>query len=805
MIFKWIVSNLRHKIYIFIFILYIFANCYTSKAFAQDSEMKNILVLNSYQNGLSWTDHEVGGIITALNNSDLKCSIDVEYMDWKNYPTDKNLKNIYSNLQYKYSKKHLDIIITTDDAAFEFSLNNRDKLFGDTPIVFCGVNENGLKKLLNSASNVTGVVENVDIEGTIQAALKINPELKRLYVIYDNTESGKSTGQLSIQEIHRIAPQIHVESLNQGKYSDILHQVEQVQQDSAILITTYYIDDNGEVVGFEDFSEKVSQVSHVPVYHLYEFGMDHGSIGGSMLFGELQGKSAGDMTVKILHGTATSELPIDRQKTTRYVFDYKQLERFHIALNSIPNESQVLHKPFSFIETYKNLVVTVLFIFLILVLFIVALMIHLRRISRMKQKLYDSNVELTHLYDELATSDEELKQQFEELSIMQRNLMFSEERYVLLFERMLNGFFVFEPIVDQDNHLIDLLFIAANPSFEHHINRQVKRIVGKTWIEVFGAPNGDLVRLEKVLKTGVAERFETYIQEERAYYLINAFRIQSNQVGVVIDNITDYKRAIEEVGQLNEELEQRVTARTNDLQSAIQELESFAYTVSHDLKSPLRAVDGYSKIILEDYEEELNGEAVTMLSLIRGICSEMIDMVNKLLQYSTTTRTDLQIESVDSKELIQTIYRELSSTYQERQIELRLETGLPNIMVDRILMKQALYNILSNAMKFTKDKEFALISVGASITENEYIFYVKDNGVGFNMTYSKKLFTLFQRLHTSDEFEGSGIGLVTIRKIIEKHGGRTWIEAKVNEGATIFFTLPMKWNHDQKARGGSSV
>lgn len=793
------------EFFVFLCFIIILINICKVTVFAQDNKYKNVLILNSYQNGLSWTDHEVEGIIASLNRSDLKYSIAVEYMDWKNYPTKKNLNNIYSNLLYKYSKKHFDVIITTDDAALEFSLKNRSKLFGDTPIVFCGVNEEGVIRHVDTATNVTGIVEKVDAKRTIKAAMKMNPNLKNIYVIYDNTESGISTGNLSISEIHRLAPDIKVVSLNQGKYREILDQVEQVQKDSAILITTYYNDDNGVAVGFEDFCDVVSQRSQVPVFHLYEFGMNHGAIGGSMLFGKLQGEEAGNIAVKILQGTKISKLPIERKRTTQYVFDYSQLQRFEVPIERIPSESQILNKPFSFIETYKNLVIIVLIIFILLLAFIFILLLYLTKINRMKKKLYNNNLMLTSLYDDLAASDEELKQQFDELTITQRSLMTSEERYALLFERMLNGFFVFEPIFDQNNNLIDLRFITVNPSFEHHTKRQVKRIVGKTWIEIFGVPNTDLDKFDKVIHTGEAQRFESYYKEEKSYYLMNAFRIQTNQVGVVVDNITDYKRAIDEVGKLNEELEQRVIERTNDLQNAMKELEAFAYTVSHDLKSPLRAVDGYSKIILEDYEKKLDEEGITMLTMIRNICTEMIDMINKLLQYSTTTKVILHYEQIDSNELYRTIFYELKSTYSKRKIELRIETGLPDVLADRILLRQAVYNILSNAMKFTRDREYACITIGATITVNEYIFYVKDNGVGFDMNYSHKLFSIFQRLHTSDEFEGSGIGLVTIRKIIEKHGGRTWIEGKENEGATIFYTLPINWNDDINSRGGSSV
>ena len=757
---------------------------------AENWKTKEVLIIHSYQNGLSWTDCIEEGILETLQNAAFKSSIYIEYMDWKNYPTKENLEIFYSNLYYKYAKKHLDVIITTDDAALEFALNNREILFPNTPIVFCGVNERGVQTLLQSASNVTGVLESVDIEKTIEAALNINPDLKEIAVVFDHTESGISTGELAIQEIHRVAPDVKVIALNNGTYSDILNQIDRISADSAILITTYYMDEEGVVVGFEYFCELISQRSPVPVYHLYEFGMNHGAIGGSMLSGKLQGEKAAEIALKILRGVSANELPIVKEKTTRYIFDYNQIKRFNIPESSIPKDSQILNKPFSFIETYRDLVVTTLLIIITLVTFIVILLYYLRKISRMKRKLYDSNIELTNLYEDITASEEELRQQFDELTYMQKNLMASEERYAQLFDRMLNGFIVFDPILDRNKRLVDVRFIAVNASFERQTQLKKESIIGKSWDQVMPIHIKDLEKLEQVLTTGNACRFETYFLGYQMHFLVNAFRIDNNQLGLVIENITEYKKAIEEVGKLNAELEQRVVERTRDLQQAMQELEAFAYTVSHDLKSPLRAVDGYSKIILEDFQEELKEDVTVMLFHIRTICSEMIDMINKLLQYSTTSRKGLNLEKVDCNDLFANSYQELTCSVRDRRIECKVETGLPTVLADRTMLKQVVYNIFSNAIKFTKNRELAYIIVGATITEDEYVFYVKDNGVGFDMNYSEKLFGLFQRLHTSDEFEGSGIGLITIKKIIEKHGGRTWIEGELNKGATVYFTLP---------------
>lgn len=444
----------------------------------------------------------------------------------------------------------------------------------------------------------------------------------------------------------------------------------------------------------------------------------------------------------------------------------------------------------SFFETYKKISITGIIIFALLVSLVLILLFYLKKISRMKEELYYNNITLGKLYGDLENSDKELKQQINELKKVQMNLDSSERQYTLLFDKMLNGFIIYEPVINNENRIIDLRVIHANLGVEKQTNIKVKHIIGKTWGEVLGYENLNLEIYQDIVSSGKSQQIETYYKDMGLWLLGNAFKISDNRIGVIFDNITKYKNAIEEVQTLNEDLEQRVVDRTMELQNAVNELEAFTYTVSHDLKSPIRAIDGYSRIIFEDFGEKLENDNIEMIFNIRNICKEMIDMINKLLQYSTTSRLIVQKNKIDMKELFYNIFNEQKVIYLERDIDLIFENELPEVMADRVLLKQVVYNLLANAIKFTKDRDKALIIVGSIIKEKEYLFYVKDNGAGFDMEFSAKLFGLFQRLHSSEEFEGSGIGLVTVKNIIEKHGGKVWIEGKVETGATVYFTLP---------------
>ncbi|MDK2787277.1 MAG: hypothetical protein PWP07_502 [Epulopiscium sp.] len=753
----------------------------------------NIIILNSYHKGLSWTDEQTEGIIHSLKDCHADLSISVEYMDWKRYPTQENMNHIYNQLKYKYSGQKIDLVLTTDDTALDFALKNRHAIFSDAPVVFCGVNEKDNIELLKKYKNVTGVLENPSPDKTIQVALEMNPAIKEIYLIYDHTKTGLSLGELAMEAIHRIKPEIKVMTYSDKPFSKILDDVAHAPKDSIVLITTYYSDMDHTVSGFEKTCKLISETSTVPVYHVYTFGLNNGAIGGSMFSGMLHGEAAGRIACRVLEGENIDAIPLSNDETTTYIFDYNQLQRFNIPKDKLPEGSKIINRPESFFETYRHIVINTVHLIVVLISLIVILLLHIKKIHKMKKELEIKHYELTELNEELAASDLKLKRQYLELVKTQENLMHSEYQYRLLFEKMLNGFFVFEPVFNEDHKLVDIRFLNANPSFKKQVKMKVNDVIGKTWTEAFGYPSLELSIYERILETGRSERFETYYGKENAYFLVNAFKISDQQIGVIFDNISDYKKAIKEIKKFNEELEERVAIRTAELSQAIDELESFTYTVSHDLKSPLRAIDSYSRIMYEDHGESLHSDVIDIIHNIRGICKDLINMINNLLEYSMASKKELNKEEIDIKEMFLSVFNELQLAYPERNVALTIETVLPKVYADKLLLRQVIYNILSNAFKFTKNTDKPRIIIGNTITSEEYIFYVKDNGIGFNMEYSKKLFGIFQRLHTSDEFEGTGIGLVTIKKIIQKHGGRAWIEGQVNVGATIYFTLPFSW------------
>ena len=247
------------------------------------------------------------------------------------------------------------------------------------------------------------------------------------------------------------------------------------------------------------------------------------------------------------------------------------------------------------------------------------------------------------------------------------------------------------------------------------------------------------------------------------------------------------KRAEEQVRQLNADLERRVLARTAELEAANRDLESFAYAISHDLRAPLRAVNGFAEMLVEDYAAQLPAEAQRKLQVIRDRAVHMGKLIEGLLVLSRVGRQSMEKMPVDPRSLAWQALEDLGPDREGRQVEISVGE-LPPCQADATLLKQVFVNLLSNALKYTRRREVAKVEVG-TLHEGECVYYVRDNGAGFDMRHRDKLFGVFQRLHPEQEFEGIGVGLSVVERIVKRHGGRLWAEAEVERGATFYFTI----------------
>jgi PAS domain S-box-containing protein len=276
--------------------------------------------------------------------------------------------------------------------------------------------------------------------------------------------------------------------------------------------------------------------------------------------------------------------------------------------------------------------------------------------------------------------------------------------------------------------------------------------------------------------------------KDKAGHIIGASKIARD--------ITERKQAEEKVRQLNAELEQKVASRTAELKAANAELEAYSYSISHDLRAPLRAMSGFARILEEQFKGQLTSEAQHAIERICTNATKMGQLIDGLLDFSSLNWRPVTKKSLQPTRIARGVFEELRQEIGARRVVIKIDS-LPRCAADPTLLKQVFVNLLSNALKYSRDRNPARIKVGSHRKNGETVYFVQDNGAGFNMEYAGKLFRVFQRLHTPDQFEGTGAGLAIVHRIIQRHDGRIWAEAAVDQGATFYFTMGKTHsNHD---------
>lgn len=368
----------------------------------------------------------------------------------------------------------------------------------------------------------------------------------------------------------------------------------------------------------------------------------------------------------------------------------------------------------------------------------------------------------------------------------------SEQRYRGLFESMQEAFLLGEVIFDEAGNPCDWRYLDVNPYFEAIYGRKREEVVGKTYRSVLpGTHSEQWIEIAgRVTLTGKGEVFAS--KSNTGLYLEGTvYRPRPGQFAAIITDATARREAENQIRRLNTDLEDRVRDRTAQLEAANRELEVFSYSVSHDLRSPLRGIDGWSLALVEDYANQLDEQAREYLDRVRSEAQRMGLLIDDMLQLSRITRAQMEKRPVDLTAVATAVARRLGESQPDRRIEFVIPAALSG-RGDAGLLEIALTNLLGNSVKFTGQREDARIELGTAEIDGERAFFVRDNGVVFNMASAGKLFGAFQRLHKASQFPGTGIGLATVQRIIHRHGGRVWAHAERGKGATFYFTLDSK-------------
>jgi len=388
----------------------------------------------------------------------------------------------------------------------------------------------------------------------------------------------------------------------------------------------------------------------------------------------------------------------------------------------------------------------------------------------------DRAAELIIANKELAFQNEEKEDRAAELIIANKELAFqNEEKENRAAELIIaNKELVFQN-EEKENRAAELVIANKELAFqnEEKENRAAELIIANKELAFQNEEKEN--RAAELIIANKELAFQNEEKEIRAAELIIA--------------IEDLKKAEFQIAELNVGLEQKIIERTAQLEAANKELESFSYSVSHDLRAPLRAINGFTQILVEDYEDQLDPDALEILNEIVGNSTRMGQLIDNLLEFSRFGKQNVSMGNVNITEMVESIVKVLQKENSHRRVNIAIHP-LENIIGDKNMLKQVFINMISNAFKYTGRKEEAIIEIGSYEKDKQCVYYVKDNGAGFDMTYYDKLYGVFQRLHSSNEFEGTGVGLAIIQRIINKHSGSAWAEGIVNQGATFYISLP---------------
>ncbi len=846
--------------------------------------VKKVLIINSYNTGLAWSDGELDGVRSVLP---VDTDLYVEYMDSKRQSSDEYRRILFEIYRLKYQAVRFDAVVALDDDAFQFLLAHHDDLFPGVPAVFCGVNQYE-PSMIAGLPWITGLVQTNDIQDTLDLAVQLRPSAEQILVITDNTTTGR-INRTVLEDLDRSGrydiPMVFLNP-NQGlTLEELLQKLREAPQNSVV----YYADFFHERVGVTDDPARimtiVSAAAPGPVFVHNAMYMGAGALGGKVNQGVNHGRAAGVLVARVLNGDPIADMPVTVAETNQYMFDAVQLNRWNIDRSKLPRGSQILNEEQSFYQRYKDLIWIVAGAIIIQGMIIVFLVINMTNRRKAEQALreseqrwqfalegsgdgvWDRNLVSNkisfspHFYEMLGYAEGEFQDGWEEvinrlhpddkdrvLAELQRHLRGEKEsfaaeyrmrtkdgsylwvlgrgkvmqrdgngapvrfvgtqndishrkwaeqttlesvvRYRTLFDSMNEGAVLHDLVFDENDQPVDYVLRDVNKAFTRILGITREQAIGFTGSQVYGTGEPPfLEEFGRVALTGIPENVELYFAPMEKYFSISLYSPGPNQFATVFTDITERRKREEENRLFTTTLEQRVIERTAQLEAANRELEAFSYSVSHDLRAPLRSIDGFSLALLEDFAEKLPPESLEFLHRIRSASQRMGELIDALLKLSRVTRQEMHRVTIDLGELARAIAQEIQATNPERQVDWNIKEGLV-VSADPNLLRVVLTNLLQNAWKFTSHHATARIELNREENESGPVYFVRDDGAGFDMTYSSKLFSAFQRLHTVNEFEGTGIGLATVQRIIHRHGGQVWADSAPEQGTTIFFTLP---------------
>jgi len=727
----------------------------------------NVLILHSYNQSYKWTNDINKGIVSILKDKFTDIRLYIEYMDTKRYVSDthyKNLLNIYTN---KYKDIKFDLIISSDNNAFNFLKKYNKTLFSQAPVVFCGVNY--FKEAhLEGKVNFTGVNEELDIRQNYKLIKKIHPDVKNIYTIVDTTTTGKAIKQEAQKIFKELEGDgINYEIIDNLTVEELKTKVRTLPKNSILLISLYFRDKDNNSFEYYEISEIISKYSKVPLYGLWDFSLEHGIIGGYLTSGLYQGKEAGLMGLKILNGEKVENIAIKYKSPNTYMFDYAQVEKYKINPNLLPKESYIINKPLSFYEIYKMEIFTLIVLVILMLILIVVLLINIQ-----KRK----------------TADKRIKKQ-------------------LKFEQKLIDT-VNTPIYYKDKKG---RYIGCNKAFEEHLEKQRSEIIGKTIDEVLSENIAKIYSIkDKVLfHTGTSQEYEGVrkFSDGRIKNLVfykDVFYDEKNQidglVGAIFD-ITQLKEKTHALEDINNNLDIKIKEEINKRksheqmliqQSRLAEMGEMISMIAHQWKQPLNALGiviqnihlcySLGELDLDSFEKQMQRSRV-----LTDKMSKTIDDFRDFFK-PNKEKSDFSINCAINQSIF-------IIDDQLRNNGIEITRDLSNDIIFHGFgneLSQVLLSIIVNAKDALIENKIEKPLIRISVEKNsDYgIICIQDNGGGVKNEYINKVFEPY--FTTKDSHNGTGLGLYMSKMIVEQNmNGKLSLE-NISEGVQLCISLPIK-------------
>ncbi len=738
-------------------------------------QKKNILVLHGLLQTGRWNNQFDTTFYTEMtNNPDLNVSIIYDYLGLEYYTDDTFHQKVISQLRDKTGVSPVDIVIGVLPRSNKFLLLYGQDLFPGIPKIFVIPGS-------RNASKIQGTDDAFIIKSASAIILKTN--IERIYSILPDTQHLTVICGTSVNDRYFLSQaQKAITSSDKGSLTNYLvgippkelfNRISKLPEHTAILFLTFDRDINNKKYLSVDFFPELSDRANAPVFGFYDTLLGMGIIGGSLTSAEFYAEETAEISKRVLRGEKLSEIsPV--KDVSAEIYDWRQLKRWNISEDRLPPGSVIRFKTETFWKLYKLQIIFVLVVIILQTLLIIALFTSLKHRRAVEEALVKSE----------STA---------------RALLNTPSMLVILLD--ING-----KILDANDTAINK-FSSSRSQF----------IGSSVWDYISEDTAAKRkVYVNQVIQSGEMQRFE---DEDKDRWLDNVLNPIFNEKGkvekvaVLALDITKRKQVEHELLQHRNHLEDLVKERTDnlsrtnnelkkeiserqriekELKVALQaleksnmELDDFAYIASHDLKEPLRGINNFSSFLMEDYGNKLDKEGMRMLETLELLTKRLGNLIDDLLTYSRAGRTELSLHDTNLNLIIQEVLETLNIGIEEKGIEVKIPETLPVVFCDTVRIKEVFRNLISNAIKYN-NKENPWIEIGFF----ENTFFVRDNGIGIREKHFEDVFKIFKRLHSRDKFGGgTGAGMTIIKKIIENHKGKIWLESEFGKGSTFYFTL----------------